>query len=412
LYIPSPDPTDFASPAWSTTSSPYETSTSVPLSLGGSAKHPLEVPLIKGTKIVDLGDDSDSVWARLQLRFGLSNRSLFRLSICSALLAGVLLGSFVAVVAVLWGHPEGARNGEAWSPSALRGPLYKRHAIAWMPELDGWKPQGVRTRFDVMNRSVWVYRPHGANGHLPAVVVLHGSDDHALKIASTTRFESLADLSKHQFLVILPEMEQPGGISWGYEDDEPFFRAVIDKVAAEYLLIGTEVFVCGHSSGGTMALYLQNNMPEVFSASASVEAGVGHLEQWHNKSSGRPTMVVWNHNDNVLAEFGGRELYDQTLAQLRRHANQLGDFPVMQEALPSGAWEAGKHGALYAQRKVWAPTSDGRQPAVEVVSWASAAPTHNWLNPVRVPGATVDASVLIWEFFRAVSPKPGGGSAA
>merc|ERR1712032_1484497 len=25
------------------------------------------------------------------------------------------------------------------------------------------------------------------------------------------------------------------------------------------------------------------------------------MDQWHNQSFGKPTMVVWNHNDNVLA---------------------------------------------------------------------------------------------------------------
>merc|ERR1711933_581627 len=85
----------------------------------------------------------------------------------------------------------------------------------------------------------------------------------------------------------------------------------------EFLLNREEVYVCGHSSGGTMALYLQNNLHDLFRGAASVEAGAGHQWLWNERNTGRPTMIIWNHNDPVLN--GWDSLLADTIKLLRRH---------------------------------------------------------------------------------------------
>merc|ERR1711953_131313 len=108
-----------------------------------------------------------------------------------------------------------------------------------------------------------------------------------------------------------------GAEEWGYNEDLTFFREVIAMLDKEFLLNRKEVYVCGHSSGGTMALYLQNNLADVFRGAASVEAAAGHQWLWNKNSSGRPTMIIWNHNDPVLK--GWDSLLVDTIKLLRRH---------------------------------------------------------------------------------------------
>merc|ERR1712100_86124 len=107
------------------------------------------------------------------------------------------------------------------------------------------------------------------------------------------------------FLLVYPEMQHYRADMWGYGKPKElaFFRDLPNAIAkAGFPIDQAKVFVSGHSNGGSMSLYLQNNMPDVFKGAAAVEAGVGHLDLWQNSSFGRPAMIVWNHNDNVLAE--------------------------------------------------------------------------------------------------------------
>jgi len=195
-------------------------------------------------------------------------------------------------------------------------------------------------------------------------------------------------------------MVEPRGMSWGFNDTSElaFFRAMVERIGSEYALRHDQVYVVGHSNGGTMSLFLQNNMDDIFGGAAAVEAGVGRLEVWNNQSKGCPTMVIWNHNDPVLAEFGGEDLYQDTIAKLRRH-DHTGVGPSSMEPLPVGS-----SGVLYAERLSWSSSSD--VPALSVISWASTIPTHHWLNPAAVPGTSLDASWLVWQFFSTLPQQP------
>jgi predicted esterase len=253
--------------------------------------------------------------------------------------------------------------------------------------------------FKVFDRDVWVYYPAKAskfaNKRLPAVIVLHGSGDFPGGIANTTRFEDLAESAPETFLAVFPEMSIPGGDMWGYDNDLDFFRAVVEMLGREFIVKRDAVYVCGHSAGGSMAMYLQNNLPDVFHGAASVEAGVGHQQFWNASSFGRPTMVVWNHNDPVLEKFGGDALLEDTITTLRRHDSTrsgpsfITDVPVL------------NHSVVKRAKKIsWG--SVGPSPPTELISWESTIPTHHWSSPWNIPGS-FDATVLVWDFFRATS---------
>jgi poly(3-hydroxybutyrate) depolymerase len=258
---------------------------------------------------------------------------------------------------------------------------------------------------NVNNRSVLVYAPaiQLKSKSLPMVIVLHGSYASNVGFADLTRYHQVMESA----VVLYPEMRIPKGPSWEYSApcETTFFRSLPAAVVkAGYNVDTSQIFVVGHSSGGTMSLYLQNNMPDVFRAAAAVESGVGFLDQWHNQSSGRPAMVIWNHNDPVLNWFGGEALYSTTLRQLRRHdprgaktgPSSVGGLGVALPEVQTSAVE-------YAERLAWPPV--GRSPALEVVSWKSMDPTHQWASPRFMPGAFNAASVT-WSFFQRVAQPP------
>jgi len=279
-------------------------------------------------------------------------------------------------------------------------------ALLLVPGLTQWFFRGAsphrvglsrKLEFRLEKRSVLLYAPSTLlrAKPLPVVIVLHGSETTNYVMARVTQYHTVVPSA----LVVYPEMLIPKGEIWGYNasSETSFFRALPGAVQrAGYNVDFSQVFVVGHSSGGTMSLFLQNNMPDVFRAAAAVEAGVGHLQAWRNQSSGTPVMLVWNHNDPVLQEFGGEALYLESLRQLRRHdpaGPTIDPSNVTEVALP----EAQASGVAYAMRVFW--PAAGHASALEVVSWKTWIPTHHWASQRAVPGA-FDAAAITWDFFR------------
>jgi len=106
-------------------------------------------------------------------------------------------------------------------------------------------------------------------------------------------------------------------------------------------------------------------------------------------------MLVWNHNDPVLQEYGGEALYFTSLRQLRRHdpaGPTTNPSYVTDVVLP----EAQTSGISYAEWMAWPAARHAS--ALEVVSWKTWNPTHAWANQRALPGS-FDAAVITWEFF-------------
>lgn len=317
-----------------------------PLKAVPAGKVGLEQPLLKEVRIRD----------RVKLLVGLA--------VAGAFLVGLLLGAGALMVRSTW-------------------------EVTTVPSVLGSRSR--RTQIWVLERSVWVSVPSRAPSHSrPAVIVLHGSEDYPLAIANASRFEDVGESSPEPFLSVFPEMETPGGEVWGYQKDLKFFEALRDTLERDFAVNRREFYVCGHSAGGTMALFLQNRLPGVVRAAASVEAAMGHTEFWNRSSTGRPTLLIWNHNDPVLKDWN--LLLGDTIKMLRRHdpTNSQPSYslpvPLLNKSIVS-----------YANMFLWG--SVGSVPQTAVVSWRTDTSTHNWSNPHNVPGS-FDAASLIWDFFR------------
>jgi len=313
-----------------------------------AGKVDLEQPLLSGIKEVRIRD-------RVKLLVGLA--------VAGAFLIGLLSGAGALLVRSSWEVPI-------------------------VPSVLGSRSQ--RTQIWVLERSVWVSVPSRAPANSPAVIVLHGSEDYPLAIANASRFEEVGESSSEPFLSVFPEMETPGGEVWGYQKDLKFFTALRDTLERDFAVNRREVYVCGHSAGGTMALFLQNRLPGVVRAAASVEAAMGHTEFWNHSSTGRPTLLIWNHNDPVLKSWD--LLLGDTIKMLRRH-DPTNSQPSYSLPVPL----LNKSRVRYANMFLWG--SVGSVPQTAVVSWRTDNSTHNWSNPHNVPGS-FDAASLIWDFFR------------
>ncbi|CAE8600874.1 unnamed protein product [Polarella glacialis] len=221
----------------------------------------------------------------------------------------------------------------------------------------------------VMGRPAYIYRPNQTVMKRPSagIFVLHGSEGVPSDMYGLG-MEVAADANS--FLVVYPDMASSRAGEWGYASDIPYFEALAHFLTKEpYRLDPERAFVCGHSAGGSMSLFLQNEM-DVFASGAAVEAAVGHLESWNMSKSGHRSMVIWNHADPVLEEYaptgGEPAYYNLTISTLRRHGTQTYSSRT---PLPTSASVVSAEILTYLADNA---------PELQMLSWRSNPGTHKW----------------------------------
>eukprot|EP00746_Dinoflagellata_sp_MGD_P167381 gnl/MRDRNA2_/MRDRNA2_97957_c0_seq1.p1 gnl/MRDRNA2_/MRDRNA2_97957_c0~~gnl/MRDRNA2_/MRDRNA2_97957_c0_seq1.p1 ORF type:complete len:352 (+),score=60.60 gnl/MRDRNA2_/MRDRNA2_97957_c0_seq1:99-1154(+) len=242
----------------------------------------------------------------------------------------------------------------------------------------------------IVDRPAYVYKPTVQMTKMPAIFVLHGSEAKATDMFNKG-FEALAE--KHGFLVVYPQMTIPDGYEWGYREDFPYFFALLDRLQQDYSLDPNRTFVCGHSAGGSMALFLQNEL-EHFRKGAAVEADVGRLHEWSMWKAGHPAMVIWNRKDPELNyQDWGWYYYDRTVSTLRRHGTK--DFTII-KSLPTSNTIASAKYLLYPTEGDPSMGPDLGSPELRIISFESTPGTHQWANKTW---ATFDATEELVKFF-------------
>jgi poly(3-hydroxybutyrate) depolymerase len=247
---------------------------------------------------------------------------------------------------------------------------------------------------------------------MPGIFVLHGSEAVAADMFNKG-FEALAE--KHGFLVVYPQMKIPDGYEWGYQEDFPYFFALLDRLYEDYGLDPNQTFVCGHSAGGSMALFLQNEVKH-FSKGAAVEADVGRLHLWKMWKTGHPSMVIWNHADpelNYVPAGGELHYFNRTVKTLRRHGTK--DFTIA-KSLPTSPTIVSAQYLLYPTEGRWFMGPDLGSPELRILNFKSNPGTHAWADK---SWATFDATEELVKFFlegsRTIHPRgelhPGKASA-
>ena len=213
--------------------------------------------------------------------------------------------------------------------------------------------------------AVWVPRDFDSRTERPLVVVLHGCLQNAADIARGTRFDERAD--EDGFLVLYPE--QPAVVvpakCWRWYDaahqsrdsaGEPaLLAALTQKVATDYHVDRTRVYVAGISAGGAMAVNILAAYPEIFAAGAAHSAlpyraavGVAHalaamrtgviadsvmpervLMASGSRREPRPLLVLNGGKDQVVAPRNGDALTRQWTVAVQEWLGQPLDSVVV-----------------------------------------------------------------------------------
>jgi polyhydroxybutyrate depolymerase len=142
---------------------------------------------------------------------------------------------------------------------------------------------------------------------VPLVMVLHGGGNSAASVAQTTQFDRFA--ATDEFIVVYPEGSGGywnAGFCCGAReaDDVGFLAALIDRLATEYKIDRSRVYLVGVSNGAIMAYRFACARADLVAAVASV-AGAMIVEDCH---PARPVSILELHGtaDNSVPYNGGR----------------------------------------------------------------------------------------------------------
>jgi polyhydroxybutyrate depolymerase len=251
----------------------------------------------------------------------------------------------------------------------------------------------------------------GARAPLPAIVEFHGSGHVAADQVATSDFLAIA--AREDLAVVAPEAtipvrlrpEWPAGRAWNVPgvpltngefaqdapDDVAFTRAIVRTLVSEGVADASRIYLTGFSGGARLCSYLAGVMPESIAAIATV-AGLRIPPRATTEPP--PILAFHSRSDAINPYLGG--------AGLR--------------------WDLGveETAAAFAERYAWSgPSIDISQGLIRhgyrdrrgrerLITYTLQDAPHSWpgsRDPRHVAqyGAgtdAVDASALIWAFFR------------
>jgi len=285
---------------------------------------------------------------------------------------------FLIAVAVVAGGPRESVAGP------IRDRLAQRRGAAPLPATPGTSRRTVAV--DGQDRTFLVHPPPGdPAAPLPVVLSFHGLGSDPEQEERISRFSELAD--REGFLAVYP---QGLGKKWRVFDrsdtDLRFFDALLATLAEEFQLDSRRVYATGISNGAQMAWRLACDRPAQL-------AGVGLVSGGYSNVCGdqRPSAVLFHGTADHLLPYSGR----------------FGQMNVRSFAIGwSGARQCASEGA--AQAEVVYEHGDARGErwtcgSREAVLYTLTGKGHSWPGssmPSAVTSADVDASEVMWRFFR------------
>ncbi len=259
-----------------------------------------------------------------------------------------------------------------------------------------------------LSRSYEMFRPARLKSPAPLIIMLHGGGGNGKNAAKMSGFNALA--AREGFVVIYPNGTGRGPLlTWNgvhccqYAmenniDDVGFISAVIDDMVSKGIADKRRIYVTGMSNGAIMAHRLGRELPNKIAAIAPV---VGAVFGDEARASAVPTLIISGALDkNVPAEGG-----------YGKHNSQKSDpnaAPYAPVAAAFDYWT--KNNSCSANLPVKS-TPDyalhtGAGCAKPVQWYHLTAGTHSWPGGQKghmrgdEPVRTVDASKLMWDFFR------------
>jgi polyhydroxybutyrate depolymerase len=274
--------------------------------------------------------------------------------------------------------------------------------------------QAQTLQVGTLTRSYVVRAPEGLQSDSPValVIVLHGGGGNATNAERMTGFTAKAQ--RERFIVVYPDGSgrlRRGLFTWnaghccGYAmsqkvDDVAFIDALIDELAKAYPIDPKRIYVTGMSNGGMMAHRLGIELAARIAAIAPVVGAVFGDERV--PAPGVAALMINGMKDENIPFAGGasggpgKSAWDGTPAKpvldqgaLWAKANECGTSPAKQDT---------------ASITRWRYQCPGNR-AVEVLALKDSG--HAWPGGERgrpqaaAPSASLIATDVIWEFFRA-----------
>jgi polyhydroxybutyrate depolymerase len=153
---------------------------------------------------------------------------------------------------------------------------------------------------DGNNREYAIYIPasYDQSQAVPLLFNFHGGGGNIVDYMSSVDMRPIADTAN--FILVYPQaVPDPGNggaTSWMHKapttfDDVPFVEAMIDVIAAEYMIDDNRVYVCGYSLGGEFTYELACSLNNRIAAAAAV-ARTMQGETFNNCAPQHPTGVL------------------------------------------------------------------------------------------------------------------------
>jgi polyhydroxybutyrate depolymerase len=306
----------------------------------------------------------------------------------------------------------GSTAAQDTTPEITAEPMIEATAESTLPpgalaEFPGAGSYTVRQPYADLERSYRVYIPvsYSETGDpVPLVIVMHGAGGTGAGTESFTGFNTLADTEN--FIVVYPDGVnnvwndgRQGDPRVGTVNDVQFLSDVVAFMGESLHIDATRVYATGYSMGGMMAYRLGCERSNRFAAVASVASTMPeYLINRCDGSAPIPLLVFAGTDDPVIPWAGIKGAYlsaAQTIGFWGYHNQCSGEFAV--EGLPDA--EPTDH-TLAMRQALQGCAADM---TLYGIYWGG----HTWPgHPINVNGLgqtsyDIDATAVIWEFFKA-----------
>ena len=256
---------------------------------------------------------------------------------------------------------------------------------------------------DGNNREYAIYIPasYDQSQAVPLLFNFHGGGGNIVDYMSSVDMRPIADTAN--FILVYPQaVPDPGNggaTSWMHKapttfDDVPFVEAMIDVIAAEYMIDDNRVYVCGYSLGGEFTYELACSLNNRIAAAGAV-ARTMQGETFNNCAPQHPTGVL-----TILGTADGISDYNGITFN--------GIQYYMSAAETHGYWATANNCDANPTMSTVANTNTSDGSTVERYSWKDASGCtyvehlkvvnggHDW--PGVFGNMDIDASQEIWSF--------------
>lgn len=239
----------------------------------------------------------------------------------------------------------------------------------------------------------------------PLVISLHGAGLWGAAQQKISQWNRVAD--REGFLVVYPSGARDSGLRvWHVGEDSTltpdvrFIAALIDTLAAHYTIDRSRVYADGLSNGGGMAVELACALPDRVAAVGMVGAALTLPPHWCPER--RPVPAIWFHGtaDRAAPYRGGKswvaptEPFPSIPAFVAKWAqrNRCGETPVDSAVAADITRSEYTQCANDATVALYTIRGGGH-------TWPGGGTlSEAWVGPTN---REIDASSLIWAFFRA-----------